>query len=201
MATEKVKVYEEGGPKKGRPLWAWLLPLLLLLALGLWLFSRSHNNTTNETAHNAAPVTDSTKPDQSPGTPGAAAPSWTAASIADAVKQNGRVAFTDGEVHFATASAALAGDSQAVLDQVAQALKNNPDWKMQVVGHTDATGAAPANDRLSQQRAQSVVAYLTSQGVERRRLRVAAAGQRQPATTNATDTGRAENRRVEFIKD
>jgi outer membrane protein OmpA-like peptidoglycan-associated protein len=199
MATEKVKVYEEGGQKKGLPIWAWLLPLLLLLALGIWFFSRPHNN--NETANNAAPVTDSTKPDRSPATQGQTAQTWTAASIADAIKQNGRVAFTDGEVHFATASATLASDSQAVLDQVAQALRNNPDWKMRVVGHTDSTGSAPANDQLSQQRAQSVVAYLTSHGVDSSRLRVAAEGPRQPAATNATDTGRAENRRVELIKD
>ncbi len=198
MATEKVKVYEEGGQKKGLPIWAWLLPLLLLLALGIWLFSRSHNN---ETATNTAPVTDSTKPDNGPGTQGQAARNWTAASIADVIKQNGRVGFTDNEVHFATASATLAGDSQAVLDQTAQALKDNPDWKMRIVGHTDSTGSAPANDTLSQQRAQSVMAYLTSHGVGSNRLRVEAEGQHQPATTNATDTGRAENRRVELIKD
>ena len=201
MATERVKVYEEG-PKKGLPIWAWLLPLLLLLALGIWFFSRPHNNNTETaTAHNAAPVTDSTKPDHGPGTQAQTAQTWTAANIADTIRQNGRIAFTDAEVHFATASAALAGDSQAVLDQVAQALKNNSDWKMHVVGHTDSTGSAPANEKLSQQRAQSVMAYLTSYGVDRSRLRVAAAGERQPAATNATDPGRAENRRVKLIKD
>jgi outer membrane protein OmpA-like peptidoglycan-associated protein len=198
MATEKVKVYEEGEKKKGLPIWAWLLPLLLLLALGIWLFSRPRNN---ETATNAAPVTDSTKPDNSPGTQPQAAQNWTAASIADAIKQNGRIGFNDSEVHFTTASAALAGDSQAVLDQVAQALKNNSDWKMRVVGHTDSTGSASANNALSQQRAQSVMAYLTNHGVDSSRLRVEAEGQHQPASTNATDTGRAENRRVELIKD
>ncbi len=198
MATEKVKVYEEGEKKKGLPIWAWLLPLLLLLALGIWLLSRPRNT---ETANTAAPVTDQTKPDNSAPTQPQAAHNWTAASIADAIKQNGRVGFTDNEVHFATASAALAGDSQAVLDQTAQALKDNPDWKMRVVGHTDSTGSAPANDTLSQQRAQSVMAYLNSHGVDSGRLRVEAEGQNKPAATNATDQGRAENRRVELIKD
>ena len=104
-------------------------------------------------------------------------------------------------MHFATASAALAGDSQAVLDQVAQALKDNSGWKMRVVGHTDSTGSTPANDTLSQQRAQSVMAYLNGHGVDSSRLRVEAEGQHQPVASNATDTGRAENRRVELIKD
>jgi outer membrane protein OmpA-like peptidoglycan-associated protein len=199
MATEKVKVYEEGEKRKGLPIWAWLLPLLLLLALGIWMMSRPRSN--NETANSAAPVTDQTKPDNSAPTQPQAAHTWTATSIADAIKQNGRISFTDSEVHFATASAALAGDSQAVLDQTAQALKDNPDWKMRVVGHTDSTGSAQANNTLSQQRAQSVLAYLTSHGVDSSRLRVEAEGQQQPTATNATDTGRAENRRVELIKD
>jgi outer membrane protein OmpA-like peptidoglycan-associated protein len=197
MATEKVKVYEEGEKKKGLPIWAWLLPLLLLLALGIWLLNRPHNNDATATA---VPVTDSTKPDNSPGTQ--TAQNWTAASIADAIRQNGRIGFNDNEVHFATASAALAGDSQAVLDQVAQALKNNSDWKMRIIGHADATGSEPANNTLSQQRAQNVMTYLTSHGVvDSSRLHVEVAGQHQPAVTNASDAGRAENRRVELIKD
>ncbi len=198
MATEKVKVYEEKGPKKGLPIWAWLLPLLLLLAIGAWLLSRSHNNT--ETATSAVPATDSTKPDNSPGTQPQTARNWTAASIADAIRQNGRVSFNDTEVHFATNSAALAGDSQAVLDQAAQALKDNGDWKMRVVGYTDSTGSTATNDTLSQQRARSVMAYLTSHGVNGNRLQVEAKGESQPVASNATDQGRAENRRVELIK-
>jgi outer membrane protein OmpA-like peptidoglycan-associated protein len=197
MATEKVKVYEETEKKKGLPIWAWLLPLLLLLVLGIWLFSRSHSN--HDTTATAVPATDSTKPDSSSGTQ--TAQTWTAASVAEAIKQNGRISFGDSEVHFATASAALAGDSQAVLDQVAEALKNNSDWKMRVIGHADATGSEPANNTLSHQRARSVMAYLTSHGVASNRLRIEGAGEHQPATTNATDAGRAENRRVELIKD
>ena len=195
MATEKVKVYEEQGKKAGLPIWAWLLPLLLILLLGIWLLSRRHNPT--ETA-SAAPVSDQTKPDT--GTP-APAQDWTAAGIAGTLRQNGRIGFGDSQVHFATASAALQGDSQAVLDQTAEALKQNADWKLQVVGHTDSVGSAPANDQLAQQRASSVMAYLVAHGVDANRLRVQAEGQNQPVASNATDAGRAENRRVELIKD
>ena len=196
MATEKVKVYEEQEKKKGAAMWTWLLPLLLLLVLGILFFNRSHREAPATTAA----VTDQTKPD-------AAAPTrpeaqtWTAASIADSIRQNGRVGFSDNEVHFATASAGLAGDSQAVLDETAQALQQNADWKMRVVGHTDSVGSSEANDQLAQQRAQSVMAYLVAHGVDANRLRVEAKGQNEPVATNASDTGRAENRRVELIRD
>lgn len=49
------------------------------------------------------------------------------------------------QVHFATGSATLAGDSQAVLDQASQALKDNPSWHMRVIGHTDSVGSDASN--------------------------------------------------------
>ncbi len=198
MATEKVKVYEEQAPKKGLPIWAWLLPLLLLLALGIWLFSRSHNTDSGTAAAPAAVVADNTKPDAAPPTQ---AQDWTAAGITNSIKQNGRIGLGDNEVHFATNSAKLAGDSQNVLDQVALALKNNSDWHMRVVGHTDSTGNPAANSVLAQQRAQSVMAYLVSHGVNKGDLRVEGKGEAQPVASNNSDTGRAENRRVELIKE
>ncbi|MDQ2841246.1 MAG: OmpA family protein [Acidobacteriota bacterium] len=199
MATEKVKVYEEQTARKGTPIWWWLLPLLLLLILAIWWFSRSHR----EVATTAAPVADQTKPDNGQGTqaPTPGTQTLTAASIGDAIRRNGRISLDDTQVHFATDSAALAGDSQAVLDQVAQALKDNGNWKMRVVGHTDSTGNSSANDALAQQRAQSVMAYLTNHGVDSSHLRVEAEGQHQPVATNSSDNGRALNRRVELIKD
>lgn len=192
--TDKVKVYEEKG-KKGLATWMWLLPLLLLVAIGIWLFSR-HRDTTPTTA---APVADQTKPDAGAGTQ-AAAGTWTAASIADSIRSKGRVSFGENDVHFATGSAALAGDSQAVLDQTAQALHTNSDWKMRVVGHTDSTGSSATNDQLAQQRASSVMSYLAAHGVAKDRLSLEAKGDRQPVSTNSSDAGRAENRRVELIK-
>ncbi len=198
MATEKVKVYEEQPGKKGLPIWAWLLPLLLLLALAAWWFSRSHNTDTAAAPTGAAPtaVADTTKPDTTSGTQ-----TLTAASIGDSIRKDGRISLDDTQVHFATASAALAGDSQAVLDQVSQALKDNKDWKMKVVGFTDSTGNSTTNASLAQQRAQSVMAYLTAHGVDSGRLRVEAEGQQKPVASNASDRGRALNRRVELIKD
>lgn len=191
--AEKVKVYEEQ-TKKGMPIWAWLIPLLLVLALAIWFFNRNRHETTTA----ATPVTDQTKPDTGAGTQAATA--WTAASIADSIRSKGRVGFGDNDVHFATGSAALAGDSQAVLDQTAQALQSNADWKMRIVGHTDSVGSSGANDQLAQQRATSVMQYLSSHRVDPTRLSVDAKGASEPVSSNATDTGRAENRRVELIK-
>lgn len=197
MATDKVtdtvKVYEEK-EKKGLATWMWVLPLLLLLVLGIWLFSRRSHTT--DTA--AAPVADQTKPDQGAGTQVASA--MTAAGIADSIRTKGRVSFGDNDVHFATASATLAGDSQAVLDQTAQALQSNPDWRLRVVGHTDSVGSGAANQQLAQQRANSVMGYLTAHGVSQSRLSVDAKGNTQPVSSNSSDAGRAENRRVELIK-
>lgn len=195
MATDRVKVYEEKR-KQGLATWMWLVPLLLLLAIGIWLFSR--RSTPTATAE--TPVTDQTKPDSGNGTQ-AAAGAWTAASIADSIRSKGRVSFGENDVHFATGSAALAGDSQAVLDQTAQALQAHPDWKMRVVGHTDSTGSSATNDQLADQRANSVISYLSAHGVDKGRLSTEAKGDSQPVSTNSSDAGRAENRRVELIKE
>jgi OmpA-OmpF porin, OOP family len=110
------------------------------------------------------------------------------------------VSFGDNDVHFATGSASLAGDSQAVLDQTAQALQSNSDWKMRVVGHTDSVGSASANQQLAQQRASSVIGYLTAHGVDQSRLSLDAKGDTEPISTESSDAGRAQNRRVELIK-
>lgn len=193
MVTENVKVYEEKRTK-GLATWMWLLPLLLLLAIGIWFFTR-HRDTT---AAAVTPVTDQTKPDNGAGTQAAGA--LTAASIADSIRSNGRVSFGDNEVHFATGSASLAGDSQAVLDQTAQALQANRDWHMRVVGHTDSAGSASANQQLAEQRASSVIAYLTAHGVDQSRLSVDAKGDSEPVSANNSEDGRAQNRRVDLIK-
>jgi OmpA-OmpF porin, OOP family len=144
-------------------------------------------------------MSDTTKPDSAAGTTQAAG-AWTGASIADSIRSKGRVGFGDNDVHFATGSAELAGDSQAVLDQTAQALTSNAGWKMRVVGHTDSVGSNAANEKLSAQRASAVMAYLSAYGVDASRLSVTGKGDSQPVSSNGSDSGRAENRRVELSK-
>jgi OOP family OmpA-OmpF porin len=90
--------------------------------------------------------------------------------------------------------------SQAVLDaRAVPLLKQNPDAKVTIVGHTDSTGDERYNEKLSLRRAESVRAYLLAQGIDEARLSIAGYGETQPIDTNDTREGRANNRRVEFV--
>ncbi len=83
------------------------------------------------------------------------------------------------------------------LNSVAIVLKKFNKTLIDINGHTDSTGSLQHNQELSQQRADSVLNYLSSQGVDPRRMSAMGYGPSQPITTNATPEGRAMNRRVE----
>jgi len=102
-------------------------------------------------------------------------------------------------VNFATNSATLAGGSAAVLDQAAASLAKRGDVKVEVGGHTDNRGSAARNRVLSQQRAETVMRYLVSKGVNAANLSARGYGQERPIADNATERGRAANRRVELV--
>ncbi|HWN70676.1 MAG TPA: OmpA family protein [Haliangium sp.] len=102
-------------------------------------------------------------------------------------------------VQFEFGKAVLLDESKGLLDEVAGIIKEHPDIKkVRVEGHTDNVGGKSFNQRLSQQRAQSVREYLISQGVEPKRLLAQGYGMDKPIDTNDTEEGRAKNRRVEF---
>ena len=90
--------------------------------------------------------------------------------------------------------------SMGTLNMVAGIMKNNPDLKFEIDGHTDNTGDAKHNLDLSQQRADSVKAQLVSMGIDDARLTTKGFGDTKPLDTNDTPEGRANNRRVEFVK-
>lgn len=101
------------------------------------------------------------------------------------------------QVRFATDSAALLGDSDAVLAEVKRVLEEHPEVrKVRVEGHTDNVGDAAYNEDLSARRAAAVVTWLVTHGIASSRLESAGFGSRQPVDTNETETGRANNRRV-----
>lgn len=102
-----------------------------------------------------------------------------------------------GNITFATNSSAIAPSFYSPLNNLAGSLKQFNQNMIEIVGYTDSTGARQHNMDLSQQRAQSVATYLTSQGVDPSHLAVAGMGPDQPIASNADVNGRAQNRRVE----
>jgi outer membrane protein OmpA-like peptidoglycan-associated protein len=104
-----------------------------------------------------------------------------------------------GNVTFATDSADISSSFYPVLDSVALVVTEFEQTYVDVVGHTDSTGAADYNQRLSERRADSVARYLQSQGVQRERLLVRGMGASAPIATNETPAGRQRNRRVEIV--
>jgi outer membrane protein OmpA-like peptidoglycan-associated protein len=103
------------------------------------------------------------------------------------------------QVHFATASTTILPDSFPMLQEIANLLHANPQIRrMSIEGHTDDRGEADMNKRLSDGRANSVMTWLSQHGVEAERLEAHGYGEERPIADNATDEGRASNRRVEF---
>lgn len=103
-------------------------------------------------------------------------------------------------VNFDTGKATIKPDSESTLDSAAAALKAAADLKIEVGGHTDNVGTPEANLKLSQDRAQSVMAALVKRGIAATRLTAKGYGQTSPVADNRTDEGRAKNRRVELVK-
>ena len=101
-------------------------------------------------------------------------------------------------VQFVTGKADLTPSSLTTLDRVAAILAANATVKAEVRGHTDSQGDAQKNLELSKQRAQAVVDYLTQKGVAAGRLSSTGLGETVPVADNNTESGRAQNRRVEF---
>ena len=104
-----------------------------------------------------------------------------------------------GNVTFATGSSNISADFYRVLDSVALVLNEFEKTYIDVAGHTDNTGSAELNQRLSEARASSVARYLKSQQVVAQRFVTTGHGFRQPIASNDTPEGRALNRRVEII--
>ena len=103
-----------------------------------------------------------------------------------------------GNITFKTDSADINSSFYPVLNSVAKVLNKYDNSTVLVSGNTDYTGSAEYNLKLSQERAQSVAAYLQGQGVANKRFEVMGLGFSNPIASNATAQGRAQNRRVEI---
>jgi outer membrane protein OmpA-like peptidoglycan-associated protein/uncharacterized protein YidB (DUF937 family) len=102
-------------------------------------------------------------------------------------------------VHFDTDSANISADSQDILSKAADAIKRAPaGTRIEIGGHTDNTGDAAANQKLSEARAAAVAKRLVELGVGADMLTSKGYGQTMPVADNSTEEGRAQNRRIEF---
>lgn len=118
--------------------------------------------------------------------------------IAKALQKDGKVVISGG-ILFQTDSAKLSPSAENVVTRISDTMKQNPDLKVAVVGHTDSTGDFNYNTRLSERRAKAIVQALVKDGVAADRLAAVGVGPLSPAATNDTAEGRSQNRRVELV--
>lgn len=100
------------------------------------------------------------------------------------------------KLNFGFDSAQLTAEDRAELDQLADAIQDLGHARAEVAGHTDSRGADAYNQKLSERRAQAVINYLGSKGINTSQFSAVGYGESQPVADNGTDAGRAENRRV-----
>ena len=120
-----------------------------------------------------------------------------AEELLERLRQNGHVVLNG--VRFETGGAKLAPASDSTLEAVAILLKDHPDLKVVIVGHSDNTGSLESNIALSKKRAEAVRAALIARGVAGGQLAAEGVGFLAPVTSNATEEGRARNRRVDLV--
>jgi outer membrane protein OmpA-like peptidoglycan-associated protein len=126
-------------------------------------------------------------------------PNWHAADpLAAELKKSGRVRLYG--INFDSDSDVLRPESKATLDQIVATLKKDPALKITIEGHTDSTSTPQHNQQLSEKRAAAVKASLVAAGIDAARLAAAGFGASRPVATNDSAIGRAENRRVELVR-
>lgn len=113
-------------------------------------------------------------------------------------KVNHKGCWTLSGVLFDTAKWDIQQRGYPILDEAIVVLKNNPQMKIEIQGHTDSVASKPYNQKLSEKRANAVKAYFVSKGISADRLSTKGFGLIKPAADNSTVDGRAKNRRVEL---
>lgn len=122
----------------------------------------------------------------------------TSSEMAKSIEQNGRVSLYG--IFFDTNKSDIKPESSETLNEIAKLMKENPNLKLLVVGHTDSIGDFEMNRQLSDRRALSVISVLSDKfGIEKSRLHPFGASYSSPLASNATEDGRAKNRRVELV--
>lgn len=123
----------------------------------------------------------------------------TSAEMRQALETAGHIALYG--IYFDTNKSQVKPESKPTLEQIANLLKQMPQLKLGVVGHTDNVGDDASNLRLSQRRANAVVTALVEEyGIDEARLQASGEGENKPVAGNDSEAGRAKNRRVELVK-
>lgn len=109
--------------------------------------------------------------------------------------------YSTSGIYFNTGSAQIKPESHGIIKEIAKLLNEYPDVKINIIGHTDNTGNAASNQQLSEQRAAAVKQYLNKVfGIDNNRMNTSGKGASEPVADNKTAEGKAQNRRVEFVK-
>jgi OmpA-OmpF porin, OOP family len=169
--------------------WLWV-GLIVLAGLLLWMFARSRGPSGALTRLSLPNGTSVSVPEGSL--------NYSLASYLASQGQDVPRTFVFDNLNFQTASTELTPDSVQSVSDLTTILKAYPNAKVTLTGHTDNTGDADANQRLSVDRANAVKTMLVSGGVPSERISTAGYGQSRPITANDTDEGRARNRRLEL---
>lgn len=117
----------------------------------------------------------------------------------DGAKVNERGCWALKGTIFDTNKAVIKAEFQSQLDDVANVLKNVPELKIEIQGHTDSAGSEKYNQTLSEKRANAVKDYLASKGINANRMTAKGYGESMPVASNDTEEGRAANRRATLI--
>ncbi len=115
----------------------------------------------------------------------------------DSIKQTGKVTLY---INFDTNKATIKPDSLKTVDEIVEMMNAESSLKISIEGHTDNTGNAAANQKLSEARAKSVMHAVAAKGVNRARMTAQGFGMSKPVAENTTEEGKAKNRRVELVR-
>ena len=121
----------------------------------------------------------------------------TANDILNALNKDGYIALN---ILFDTGKSTIQSESLVMVDQVFDLMKSNTTLNISIEGHTDNSGDAASNKKLSNDRAKAVMDALIEKGIEKTRISFVGWGQEKPVADNRTEEGRAQNRRVEIVK-
>lgn len=116
----------------------------------------------------------------------------------NSLQSEGRV--TTRGILFDTGSNRIQPGSAATLEEILGMLREYPELRLRIEGHTDDVGSSSSNQELSQNRAEAVRDYLVGQGIDASRLEAIGMGEEHPVADNNTEAGRAQNRRVELVR-